>query len=63
MIGQIDIRISARRPNMPLNPVFSFKGSPSSIRLMDVPQKIGTWEINRVYIKVLNPDNGTSIVD
>ena len=63
MIGQIDIRISARRPNMPLNPVFSFKGSPSSIRLMDVPQKIGTWDINRVYIKILNPDNGTSIVD
>lgn len=63
MIGQIDIRISAKHPNMPLNPIFSFKGSPSSIRLMDVPQKIGTWDINRVYIKILNPDNETSIVD
>lgn len=48
---------------MPLQPVFSFKGSPSSIRLMDVPKKISQWDINRVYIKVLSPNNETTITD
>lgn len=34
----------------------SFVNSPSSIRLLDVPKKIGNWEITQVFIQATYPD-------
>ena len=42
---------------MPLNPFTAFKGSPSSIRVLDVPKKIGLWNITSVQIQVTYPDS------
>ena len=59
MIGTYEIKVSAARPNMPLAPMFAFKGSPSSLRIMDVPKKIGDWNITSVKVVVHYPDNTT----
>ena len=63
MIGTVTIKCSAHHPQMPLQPVFSFKGSASSIRLLDLPKKLGVWDITRVYLKILSPNNETTITD
>lgn len=42
---------------MPLNPFAAFKNSPSSIRVLDVPRKIGLWSITSVQIQVTYPDS------
>lgn len=42
---------------MPLFPMRAFKGSPSSIRVRNVPKKIGSWQINKVYFNAAYPDN------
>jgi hypothetical protein len=39
--------------------MFAFMGSPSSIRVLDVPKSIGTWEITSVRVAVLYPNNLT----
>ena len=57
MIGTIDIEIMAANPSMPLYPVRAFKNSPSSIRLRNVPRKIGNWNITSVQIVAAYPDN------
>lgn len=59
MIGTINVRCNAAKPNFPLQPMFAFMGSPSSIRVLDVPKSIGTWEINSVRVAVLYPNNLT----
>lgn len=59
MIGTIAVKVNAARPNMPLDPVFSFKGSPSSLRIMDVPKGIGKWTLNAVKVIVKYPDDTT----
>lgn len=42
---------------MPLHPFFSFIGSPSTVKVTDVPKKIGLWQITNVYVKATYPDN------
>ena len=59
MIGSIDIRVNAARPNIPLCDMFAFQGSPSSIRVIDVPRSIGDWEITSVKLVVAYPNNNT----
>ena len=63
MIGTIQLRVSAHSPQMPLQPIFTFKGSPSSLRIMDVPKAIGQWNITRVYVNVTSPDNKGKVYD
>lgn len=63
MIGTIDIEIQAHNPQFPLHPINAIVGSPSSVRLRNVPKKIGEWKIERVYIEVRYPDNQTIEVD
>lgn len=63
MVGTIDIHVNAARPNMPLAPIFQFRNSPSSLRLIDLPKAIGNWSITRVYLEVKAPDNYTQEVD
>lgn len=57
MISTQDVKIQAQHPSMPLNPFTAFKGSPSSIRVLDVPKKIGLWNITSVQIQVTYPDS------
>lgn len=59
MIGTLDVRCNAAKPNFPLQPMFAFQGSPSSIRVLDVPKIIGSWEITSVRVAVLYPNNLT----
>lgn len=61
MIGTIDIKCVAARPNQPLSPLFTFTGSPSSVRIMDVPKSIGEWNITTVSLVVKYPDNSTMV--
>ena len=44
---------------MPLTPCFAFQGSPTSLRIMGVPKKIGNWEITSVKVVMSLPDNTT----
>ena len=61
MIGTVEVRCSAHRPQMPLQPLFTFCGSPSSVRIMDVPKSIGDWSIDEVKLVVKYPDNSTIV--
>ena len=61
MIGTVEVRCSAHRPQMPLQPLFTFCGSPSSVRIMDVPKSIGDWSIDDVKLVVKYPDNSTTV--
>lgn len=57
MIATIDVEIQAANPCMPLYPWRAFKGSSTSLRIRNVPKKIGTWQITAVDIQVEYPDN------
>lgn len=57
MIGTIQISVNAANPNLPLKTLFSYVDSPSSIRVIDVPKKIGKWNITEVIINATYPDN------
>ena len=57
MIGTIDITVNAAHPNLALDQVCGFIGSPSSFRISNVPKKIGTWQITDVRVVVTSPDN------
>ena len=57
MIGVLEVKISAHAPNMALCPCFTFKGSPSSLRIMGCPKQIGQWRITDVYATFHYPDD------
>lgn len=57
MIGTIDIRVNAAHPNLALAEVCGFVGSPSSVRIANVPERIGTWSLTSVRLVVSYPDN------
>ena len=59
MIGTVQVKVQAATPNLPLQPLFAFKGSPSSLRIMDVPKSIGQWNINEVSVSIKYPDNSS----
>ena len=63
MIGTIQIKCSAHNPSMPLCPVFAFQDSYQQVRISDVPKKIGDWNIKRVEVECLFPDNRTMRFD
>lgn len=48
MIGTIDVDVQAKFPNMPLDPMMAYVGSPSSIRVRNAPKRIGDWCIRSV---------------
>lgn len=56
MIGVIDVECQAANPNMPLHPMRAFVSSPSSIRVRNVPRRIGDWCIRNVYFTAIYPD-------
>ena len=57
MIGTISIECNAKNPNMPLHPLRAYINSPSSLRITNVPKKIGKWNINKVTIVAIYPDS------
>ena len=56
MIGTVDVEIIAKFPSMPLDPMQAFVDSPSSIRLRNVPKRIGKWCIDSVSFVAAYPD-------
>ena len=63
MVGTIYIKCSAHNPSMPLCPVFAFQDSYQQVRISDIPKKIGNWNIKRVEVECLFPDNRTMRFD
>ena len=48
---------------MPLDPMVAYKGSPSSIRVRNVPKRIGDWHITNVFFSVTYPDSSIRTVE
>ena len=63
MIGTIDVTVQAARPDLPLQPVRAFVGSPSSVRVRNVPRRIGEWDITRVFVTANYPDSTTETAE
>ncbi len=59
MIGTIDITVNAAHPNVPLSPVFAWRGSASRINVEGVPCLCGSWYVASVSIAVATPDGKT----
>lgn len=56
MLGTIDVEIQALNPNMPLHPWYAYVNSPSSLRLRNVPKRIGDGHITSVKIVAIYPN-------
>ena len=59
MIGSIEVKVTAHSPQKPITPFFTFKDSPSSLRIIDVPKSIGDWKITEVRVVIEYPDGVT----
>lgn len=57
MIGVLDVEVQAVNPAFPLFPMRAYVNSPSSVRVRNVPRKIGDWNITDVQLVVSYPDN------
>ena len=57
MIAVIDVAIQAANPSMPLFPWRAYLNSPSSLRIRNVPRRVGNWNIDKVYVSTAYPDN------
>lgn len=60
MIGTIDITVNAEHPNVPLSPVFAWRGSASRINVEGVPSLCGSWYVSSVSIAIATPDGKTA---
>ena len=63
MIGTIETYPQAHSPDFPLDTLKAFVGSPSSMRIRNVPKKVGSWQITKVYVEVVYPDNTSQTAD
>ena len=63
MIGVVDVEIQAKYPSMPLDPMQAYANSPSSIRLRNVPKRIGDWCIRSVNVTAAYPDGSIKSAD
>ena len=57
MIATIDVQVSASNPTIPLYPWRVFRKSLSSLRIRNVPRKIGKWNLTGVSIQAKYPSN------
>lgn len=62
MIGTLDVECQAKNPNLPLAPMTAFVNSPSSLRIRNVPKRIGDWCIRHVYVTCVYPDSSIQSV-
>jgi len=63
MIGTLSVKCNAAHPEMALPVVYAFAGSPSSVRVLDVPRKIGKWAITKVYVHALYADSASETAE
>jgi hypothetical protein len=63
MIAQLDIYLNAAAPSLPLPVWDAFVGSPSHLRIFNVPQNIGSWRLTKIYVSVKYPDNAIRSVE
>lgn len=56
MITTQSIKVNAANPEIPLQTFRAYRGSPSSVRVIDVPRKLGEWEITGVSVSVQYPN-------
>ena len=63
MIGTIEVFPQAHSPDFPLDTLKSFVNSPSSIRVRNVPRKVGNWCITNVFATIAYPDNTVKTVE
>lgn len=63
MIGIVDVEIQSANPQMPLHPMRAYLNSPSSVRVRNVPRKVGTWQITSVQLVAAYPDNSIKTAD
>lgn len=59
MIGTINVTVNAEHPNVPLSPVFAWRGSASRINVEGVPCLCGSWYVSAVSIAISTPDGKT----
>ena len=64
MIATIfDIWLNAANPSLPLRPMCAHVGSPSQLRIHNVPRDIGAWQLRKLYFRVKYPDNSIVSVE
>ena len=63
MIAYLDIEVHAENPQLPLGPCVAFVGSPSNVRILNVPNGIGSWKIDAVAVAFTRPDNSITTVN
>lgn len=59
MIHTISVKCSSHDSDIKLDSLIAFEGSLISVRIIDVPKRIGTWDITNVYFTF---QNGNEIV-
>lgn len=57
MIRNIDIKLNAAHPQLPILEATTFVGSPSAVMIHGVPPSVGAWRINAVRVVATYPDN------
>jgi len=50
MIGVLDCAVQAQNPSASLYPLVAYEKSSSSVRIRNVPKKIGKWTITTVAL-------------
>lgn len=63
MIAVVDVSVQAANVSMPLFPWRAFRNSYSSVRVRNVPRKIGKWNITNVAVQVTYPDGSIKTSD
>lgn len=63
MIAVVDVAVQAANVSMPLFPWRAFRNSYSSVRVRNVPRKIGKWNITNVSVQVTYPDGSIKTAD
>lgn len=63
MIAIVDVQVQAQNPSLPLFPWRAYVNSPSSLRVRNVPRRVGNWSIDRVYVTAAYPDNSLKTAD
>ena len=57
MIGQIKVNLTSSNQNIPLRCIHQYRGSESTLEIVNVPDLTGIWRVKNIYVKVSYPDN------
>ena len=56
MVGNLDVEKSSQKPILPLHTFFSYRTSPSTVKLVGLPNRVGDWKIEEVFVQYTYPD-------